>query len=879
MRGRGKQSKTASHIPFLAALYAATSLFSLKERGHADTFVLRGPCSPRPRKRGALHDLLACKLPLHWLGMSNLVTDLRYCLRFLSRSPGFTLFVVLTLGIGIGANTTIFTAVNAILIRPLPAPHSERLIRVYETELHKPDRFSTSVANLLDWQKENEVFDSLAGYVNRLLAVQDPAGATGVRSAAVSPNYFSVLGLNPRSGRSFNAEEDQPGHDHVVILSERLCRRLLGGETDAIGKSVELNGESYVVIGLVADTTSFPDEKTEAWIPLTFTKEQLADRGDFWLRVVGRLRENVPLAQAQQAMSTLANRLVALYPDALANHGIELVSLHQDTVGDSRPTLLLLQGTVACMLLIATLNVANLLLARAIARRKEIATRSAIGASRWRLMRQLLTESIVLALGGGCVGLLFAQWGVEFLRWLAKSYLNRLSEVQIDAPVLGFVTLISLAVGAICGLAPIYALCGKQAQNLLNRLRADRSDSGVMAGLGRRLMVVFEIASAVIMLSCAGLLLRSFWQLQAVQSGVAQPDGVLTAEIRLPPARYRTGASIVSFYSAEQARVGQLSGVRLAGAINDLPFGGSQDASSFQIEGRPAFSPSQRPTAENVVVSGNYFGAAGIPLVAGRLFDDRDGSSTPRTILVNQTFALRFFKDVQDAIGNRINNGTCVATIIGVVGDVHQFSLMKPPLPEMYFPVAQSQDAFDIGENDALRMTLVVRTERDPALLAGPLRKAVSEIDAALPLYRVRSWAEEISDSFGDRRLDVWLVGSFAIAALFLSSLGLYGIVSYSVIQRNREVGIRIALGARRKDVIRLIMWDGMRMVLAGTLIGVLGSLGIAHLLQGLLYQVAPNDPATLIGVVLLLSGVALIANYLPAQRAASVDPVRSLSE
>ena len=811
--------------------------------------------------------------------MSNLVADLRYCLRFLSRSPGFTLFVLLTLGVGIGANTTIFTAVNAILIRPLPVPQSERLIRVYETELHKQTRFSTSVANLLDWQKENEVFDGLAGYVIRLLAVQDAAGATGVRTAAVSPNYFSVLGLNPRSGRSFKAEEDQPGHDHVVILSQRLCRRLLGSEADAIGKSIELNGESYVVIGLMADTSSFPDEKTEAWIPLTYTKQQLASRGDFWLRVVGRLRENVSLAQAQQGMSTLAIRLAALYPDTLADHGIALVGLHQDTVGDSRPTLLLLQGTVACMLLIATLNVANLLLARAIARRKEMATRSAIGASRWRLVRQVLTESIVLALGSGCVGVLFAQWGVELLRQLAKSYLNRLSEVRIDASVFGFVIIISLAVGTLAGLAPIYALFGKQAQNLMNRLRADRSDSGVTAGAGRRLMVVFEIASAVIMLSCAGLLLRSFWQLQAVHSGVVQPDGILTAEVRLPPGRYRTGASIVSFYSAEQARVSQLRGVKLAGAINDLPFAGEHDASSFQIEGRPPFPPTKGPMAENVIVSGNYFGAAGIPLVAGRLFDERDSSDAPRTILVNQTFAVLFFKDVQDAIGNRINNGTCVATIVGVVGDVHQYSLMKPPSPEMYFPVAQSQDAIDIGENDALRMTLVIRTERDPALLAGPLRKAIGEIDDTLPLYRVRSWADEISDSFGDRRLDAWLVGSFALAALFLSSLGLYGMVSYSVIQRNREVGIRIALGARRTDVIRLIMRDGLRLVLAGTLIGILGSLAITHFLQSLLYQITPNDPVTLIGVVLLLDGVALIANYLPARRAASIDPVRSLSD
>jgi len=811
--------------------------------------------------------------------MSNLVADLRYCLRLLSRSPGFTLFVILTLGIGIGANTTIFTAVNAILIRPLPAPRSERLVRVYETDQHKRTRMSTSVANLLDWQKENEVFDGLAGYVIKLLAVRDPAGAIGVRSAAVSPDYFGVLGLNPRSGRSFNPDEDRPGHDHVVILSERLCRRLLSGEIDPIGKSVELNGESYAVIGVMSDAATFPDERTEAWIPLTFTQEQLQSRGNFWLNVVGRLKDNVSMVQAQQAMSTLANRLATSYPDSLADRGIELVPLHQDAVGDSRPTLLLLQGTVACMLLIATLNVANLLLARAISRRKEIATRSAIGASRWRLVRQLLTESIVLALVGGCVGVLFAQWGVELLRWLAKSYLNRLSEVQIDAPVLGFTMVVSLGVGIISGLAPVYALYARQGQDLFSRLRADRSDSGAAAGAGRRLMVIFEIASAVIMLSCAGLLLRSFWQLEAVRSGVFEPDRILTATIRLPPARYRTGDSIVAFYSAEQARVSQLPGVKLAGAINDLPFGGSHDASSFQIDGRSPFPASQRPTAENVIVSGNYFGAAGTPLVAGRLFDERDASNAPRTILVNQTFALRFFNDVQDAIGNRINNGTCVATIIGVVGDVRQYSLMKPPSPEMYYPVEQSQDAVDIGENDALWMTLAIRTEGDPSMLVGSLRKAISEIDAALPLYRVRSWAEEISDSIGDRRLDVWLVGSFALGALFLSSIGLYGIVSYSVIQRNREVGIRMALGARRTDVIRLIMWDGIRMVLAGTLIGVLGSLGITHLLQGLLYQVAPNDPVTLTGVVLLLSGVALIANYLPARRAASIDPVRSLSE
>jgi putative ABC transport system permease protein len=820
---------------------------------------------------------LACKLPSMIVRMASFVADLRYCLRVLSRSPGFALVVVLTLGICIGANTAIFSAVNAILIQPLRAPHSERLVRLYQTNLQSSNRGPTSIANLLDWQHENEAFSGLAGYAFKGLALQDRTGAEGILSAAVSPNYFAVLGLTARFGRTFNLDEDQSGHDHVVILSDRLCRRLYGDETDVIGKSLRLNGESYVAIGVMPDTVTFPNERVEAWVPLSFSQDQLQSRGNNWVSVVGRLKDGVSFAQTQQAMSTLAHRLASRYPDALADHGIELNSLHQDTVGDTRPTLLLLQATAACVLLIACLNVANLLLTRAVGRRKEIATRSALGASRVRLIRQLLTESALFGLGSGCIGVLLAEWGIELLSWLGKSYLHRLTEVRIDAFVLGFVIVVSLLVGIITGVAPVYALCGKRAQNLQTGFRENRPGSIGARGRSRRLMVVFQLASAVIVLTCAGLLLRSFWHLQSVQSGVLEPEQILTATIRLPPARYRTGHSIVAFYSAEQARVSELPGVKSAGAINDLPFGGSHDASSFQIEGRPTLSDAQRPVADNVVVSGNYFQTAGIPLLAGRLFDQRDASSAPRTILVNQTFASRFFKDTQDAIGNRINNGTSVATIIGVVGDVHQYSLAKTAAPEIYYPVEQSQDAIDIGENDAQWMTLVIRA--DPAMLVEPLRKAIAEIDPDLPLYQVRLWSEIIADSIGDRRLNVWLVGSFALVALLLAALGLYGIVSYSVIQRGREIGVRMALGAQSRDVIRLIMWDGTRMLLCGVLIGTLGSIAVSHLLQGQLYQVAPNDPATLVGVILLLGVVALMANYLPARRAASIDPVRSLNE
>jgi putative ABC transport system permease protein len=807
--------------------------------------------------------------------MLGLLEDIRYGVRFLLRSPGFTLLVVLTLGVGIGANTAIFAAVNAILIRPLPAPRSERLVRVYQTNLQNSSREPTSIPNLLDWQRENEVFNGLAGYVIRSLALQDRSGAEGVRGAAVSPNYFAVLGLSTRSGRTFNPDEDRPGHDHVVILSERLCQRLYAGETSVIGRPLQLNGESYLIVGVMSDAVTFPDERVEAWIPLTFSQEQLQARSNNWVSVVGRLKDGVSLVQAQAAMLTLSDRLAAAYPKALAGHGIDLVSLHQDTVGDTRPTLLLLQATVACMLFIASLNVANLLLARAIARRKEMATRSALGASRSRLVRQLLTESCLLGLGSGCIGILLAQWGVELLSWLGKSYLHRLTEVRMDVVVLGSTILISLLVGFIAGLAPIFALCSRHERELQIGMRGDRGDSVRLLGGGRRLMVIFEIASAVIMLSCAGLLLRSFWQLQAVRSGVFAPERILTATIRLPPARYRTGESIIDFYSAEQARVSGLPGVKSAGAINDLPLTGSHDASTFQIEGRPPFPSSESPMADNVIVSGNYFEAAGIPLIAGRLFDDRDRSSASRTILVNQTLALHFFKNIESAIGNRINNGTSVATIIGVVGDFRQYSLMKPPVPEIFYPVGQSQDAMDIGENDAQWMTLAIRTEGEPTLLAESLRKTIAEIDPDLPLYGIKPWSTIIADSIGDRRLNVWLVGSFALVALFLAALGLYGIVSYGVIQRYREIGVRMALGAGRTDVIRLIMWDGTRMILSGILIGILCSLGFTRLLQGWLYEVAPNDPFTLAGVVLLLTGVASVASYLPARRAATIDPVQ----
>ena len=812
--------------------------------------------------------------------MPDLLQNLRYAGRLLLRSPGFTLVAVMTLGIGIGANVTIFSMVNALLIRPLAAPHSEQLVRLYETNQKPYSHGSVSAPNFLDWERRNTVFTGLSGFVFRGVAVQGRSGSEGIRGVAVSANYFQLLGLKPLFGRVFSDGEDRAGHDHVVILRERVCRRLFG--TDGlIASPIQLNNESYTVIGVMPDTAAFPDEKTEAWIPLTFSKDQLEARDNHWFGVVGRLREGVSLVQAQQALSTISGALAHEYPDQQTARGIEVVSLHQDIVGDTRPALLLLQGTVACMLFIASINVANLLLSRVTTRRQEMATRAALGASRWQLTRQLLIEGIALAGVGGMVGLLLAVWGAELLSWLAASYLPRLSEVRIDTEVLAFSVLLSFVVGIVCGLAPVHALSGKRGNDLQSVLRGHALSSTRGSGRSRQVMVVVEIASAVIILSCAGLLLRSFLQLQMVHPGVLEPERILTATIRLPPARYSTGHSVAAFYQSVQARADRIPGVKFAGAINDLPFEGDHDATTFQIEGRPSLQSAERPVAETQVVSGDYFAAAGIPLLAGRLLDDRDTADEPRAILINQKFVLRFWKDAREAIGNRINDGATVATIVGVVGDVRQFGLGKPAEPEIYFPVRQAQDATDVGENAARRMVLVVRAGAgfNPSSLVEPLRQAVAEVDAGLPLYRVRPWSTVIADSIGDRRLNLGLVGSFALVALFLAALGLYGLVSHGVIQRTREIGVRMSLGARQTDVVRLVLWEGSRLAILGIGIGLTGALGFTRVLQGLLFEVSPTDPIALAGVVLLLVGVTLLANYLPARRAAAVDPIRALRE
>ena len=510
--------------------------------------------------------------------------------------------------------------------------------------------------------------------------------------AAVSANYFRVFGVEPRWGRSFGPEEDHPGRGHAVVISEGLCRRLYGDQAEALGRSVQLDSDSYTVVGIASASFCFPNVDTELWIPLAFSDNDLQTRSNHWLNVIGRLKGGTSVAEAQGRMSSIAAVLARQYPNEQTGRGIHVVSLHEDLVGETRPTLCLLQSAVACMLLIACSSLANLLLSRATGRRREITTRAALGASRSQIARLLFAESFLLAIGGGILGLVSALWGIQLLPVLGKAYYPHFSAIPIDSAVLEFTVSLSILVGALCGLLPVGAILGRSCDHLQSALR-DSSYGFTGGGQAKSILAICEIAGALILLICGGLLLRSFLKLQETDSGIVEPDKILTAGLTLAPARYSSGQSINAFYQAEQARVARLPGVRLAGAINDLPLTSAHDGTTFQIEDRPPFAKGQEPAAETRVVSGDYFQAAGIALVAG--------PDTPRVILINRTMALRFWKDAREAIGHRIDNGTCVATVVGVVGDVHQFGLARAPLPEIYFPVFQAQDASDLGQNDA----------------------------------------------------------------------------------------------------------------------------------------------------------------------------------
>jgi putative ABC transport system permease protein len=805
--------------------------------------------------------------------MGSFWQDIRYGLRALRARPGFTVIAIIALALGIGANTAIFSVINALLLRPLPYAQAESLVWIWERNPGSAiEREPLSIPNYLDWRAQNQSFSELTAW-GRTQAVLTEAGEPErINGSVVVANFFATFGAQPGLGRVFTAEENKPGQNQSVILSHGLWHRRFGGNPQIIGQSITLNSVPYTVVGVMKADFKQPEPNAlvapEFWMPLAINPTGGGRRSDF-LRVVGRLKDGVRIQQARAEMEAITARLAKEYPGPNAGWTAQVLTLHERFVGDLRRALFVLVGAVGFLLLIACANVANLLLARAAAREREIAVRSALGAGRNRLLRQFLTESVLLAVLGGTAGLMVAFWGVEALLALAPANLPRLDEVSVSRTVFLFTLGISLATGLIFGLAP--ALHATKI-NLNESLK----ESGRSAGGGRRggrlrsAVIVAEIALAMVLLIGAGLMARSFLRLQGVDPGF-RPERVLTFQVTLPRAKYPEGPQISAFFDSLLERLRALPGVEAVSATTSAPLSGGGDFLAFSIEGRPAPPPEQVVDAEFYTVTPGYFSSLGVPLLRGEDFSSRHGANTPGVTIINETLAQRYFPN-EDPIGKRLTLSNPQTgpwlTIIGIVKNAQYKNLDGTPYPQMY----------GIHTQRAPRLlSFIARTKGDPLSLVTTVRGQVRELDANLPLARVTTLEQLMSDSIARPRFNMTLLIVFAGVGLLLAAVGIYGVISYSVAQRTHEIGVRLALGASRSDVLKLVLWQGLKLAGGGVLLGAVGAAALAQLMKALLFNVSASDPLTFVGVAVLLVAVAALACYVPARRATKVDPMIAL--
>lgn len=800
------------------------------------------------------------------------MNNFRFAFRQLRKTPAFTLIAVFTLALGIGANTAIFSVVHAVLLRPLPYVHSERLMRVFGSQ-PQLDLAPTSPANFLEWKEQNEVFERIAAYVGQgfnLVGGDKPERVIGAR---VSADLFQLLGVQPTLGRAFTSDEDQSGHNQVVVLSHEFWQSRFGGDP-TVQKTVRLNEKAYTVVGIMPAGFAFPDTRTQVWTPIAFNPAERATRDTNFIDVVGRLKPGVSIEQARAKMAMLARQQAERYPKTNAGIGAKVVSLHEQTVGEIRPMLIVLLGAVAFVLLIACANVANLLLVRAAGRQKEMAIRGALGASRPRLVRLLLTESIALAMLGGALGLFLAIWSVDLLVTLKPANLPRLGEIEINRTVFGFTLAISLITGIAFGLVPAL----QSSKPALNE-GLKESSRGATGSLRRHqmrsLLVVSEVALSLVLLVGAGLMIRSFARLLAVDPGF-KADHVLTAFISLPTSKYSKVPEQAAFFEQLIARIRNLPGVSSVGVVTDIPLFGSS-STGFDIDGRPASAHGQRPLTDYRMISPDYFSAMGMRLVKGRAFSRYDTANALAVAIINETMAGRFFSN-EDPIGKRIGlsgGPTDWREIVGVVGDVRNYGVDAAVKPEAYVPFFQNGPGYLSGVASA--MNLIVRTSNDPLSLTTPLREQVQALDKDQPISEIRTMEWYLSESMAQRRFNMLLLGVFAALALVLAAVGIYGVIAYTVTQRTSEIGIRIALGARGAHILKLIFAHAMLTTLAGIVLGLAGALALTRLLGNLLYQISATDPVVFASITLLLLLVAVVATYIPARRATQVDPVVAL--
>ncbi len=803
--------------------------------------------------------------------MNGLMQDLRYSVRSLGRTPGFTLAAVATLALGIGANTAVYSLVRGVLFRALPFPAPDRLVAVSES--YPARGYAQMVAsppNYIDWKAQSRSFSAMGAYSTTDLALSEGGEAERLRATMVTSGFFESLGVAPSAGRFLAPAEFVPGRDRTVVISHDLWKRRFGSEPSLVGKTIRLEGEPYLVAGVMPAGFRFPEDGADAWIPLAFAADVGTQRGAHYLEVIGRLKAGVPREQADAEIRAIAARLARRYHDTNDGHAAIVTPLRQKLVRSVRPVLLTLLGAVAFVTLIACANVANLMLIRASHRGTELAIRTALGAGRGRIARQLLTETLVLALGGAALGVFLAELAVgAIVRW-GPPDIPRLPEVALDGGVLAFTAGWTLAAVILCGLAPLAGLFAKAPMAALKIAGADSAAQPAAARL-RRLLVVGELGVALLLLVGAGLLVRSLARLSAVDPGFS-PDRLLRFDLSLPDARYADTAKAAAFTRELLARLRSLPGVQSAGATFGLPLTDFRYNSTFRVAGRPE-DPAHEPSAQVRVASRDYFSTIGLPLLAGRAFGPEDSLGAPIAILASRSAAAKFFP-AGDAIGQRVRFGArpgnirLEGEIVGIVGDVHDQGLGEGLTPEFYGSLEQAPTA---------AFSVVVRTTRDPASLAGAVRRTVHSLDAELPVTELETMREVVSRSIARPRFTMSLLLAFAAAALLLSAVGIYGVTAYAVSQRTREIGIRMALGADPRRVRGLVLRDGMRLAAAGLSLGLVAALALTRVLRGLLFEVPPTDLATHAGVALILLAVVLAACWIPARRAARLDPWRAL--
>ncbi len=814
--------------------------------------------------------------------MSGFWNDLKHGFRVLRKTPGFALSAIIVLALGIGANTAIFGIVNGVLLRPLPYAEPDRLVQLWHTPPQKQfpgvPRFALSAANYLDWESQNTVFSSSAVYRFWQFRLTGNGEPRILRATRVEPTFFSVLGTRPLFGRVIDPSDDAAERQHVVVLSYGLWNSQFGADKQIIGKTIHLDGDAYTVIGVMPASFDKP-ESVSLWVPLVWTPEEKAVRGEHSMAAIARLKPGVTGQQAQAQLDTIAARIAELYPADAAGWGAAVVPLREETVGDVRKPLLMLFGAVVFVLLIACANVANLMLARTVDRRKEIAIRTAFGAKRTRIIRQVLSESLLVSVSGGALGLIVAHFGTELVVNYFGTSLPRLADIKMDGAVLAFAFATAFVSGTVAGVAPAWRM-SKSDPNEALKQGLGRLDSPSSGKRTRAALVVTEVALSLVLLVGAGLMIRTLWNLRSVHPGFVA-DHVLTMRIGVAANEFTSEDQQVQFYDQVLQRVRALPGVQYAGVTDDLPLeGGSMQP--VAVEGQPVVEMAHQPEVSVRLLSPQFMTAMGIPIVRGREFTDADTSTSAPVVLVSESMARQFWPN-QDPIGKRLTLTffpKVVRQVVGVVGDVKDRGLdNQDAVSTLYWPLTQFYAPPAWGRFRAIGLALAVRTSSDPTSVTAAVRSAIHEISPATPLIEVRTMNAIVAESLSPQRFNMLLLAAFAGLALVLAAVGLYSVVAYATRQRVKEIGNRMALGAARADVLRAVVFDGLRPTLIGIALGTAAAISLSHLLATLIYGVKATDASTYVAVAGVLVSVGFLASIIPAYRATLVDPVRTLRD